>query len=357
MIMACRPDTTETPICYTFCGQERETLDVRLAARVADACGLEHRILRIGPDFFSDFATHVDKTVYVTDGYLGSLGAHEIYMSRQGRQLAAVRLTGVFGGEILRGVSMFKPFRLSPGLVNPDLGSSPSSFVPGWQLHDQHPVTFAAFSEIPRKRFGTPAASRSQVIFRTPYLDNEIVALAYQIPESVRGSAIPALELIKNADSVLNNIPTDMGPMGESRGLTAALRRFFSKVTFKLDYLHNEGLPHWMSGLDPLLTQLNSGWRVLGHHKFLHYRRWFRRELADYVSAVVQDRQTRGSSLWNPDFLRALAREHILGHKNYVLEIDAVLTLAAVERLLFHNLPREPEQPALSISGTAVAPI
>ncbi len=357
MIMACRPDMADAPICYTYCGQERETLDVQLAARVADACGLEHRILRIGPDFFSDFASHVDRTVYVTDGYLGSLGAHEIYMSRQGRQLAPVRLTGVFGGEILRGVSMFKPFRLSPGLVNPDLGPSPSSFGQGWKLNEQHPVSFAAFSEIPMKRFGTPAASRSQVIFRTPYLDNEIVALAYRTPESVRRSATPALEFIKNADSALNNIPTDMGSMGETRGVAAALRRFFSKVTFKLDYLQNEGLPHWMSGLDPLLTQLNSSWRVFGQHKFLHYRRWFRRELADYVSAVLQDRQTRCSSLWNPDFLRGLAREHILGHKNYVLEIDAVLTLAAVERLLFHNFPCEPEPPALSISGTAVAPI
>jgi asparagine synthase (glutamine-hydrolysing) len=78
MIMACLPQTGERPICYTFSGEKRDTLDARLAARVAQACGLEHQILRLGPDFFSDFASYVDRTIYVTDGSLGSLGAHEI---------------------------------------------------------------------------------------------------------------------------------------------------------------------------------------------------------------------------------------------------------------------------------------
>ena len=71
-----------------------ETFDDRLAARVAKACGLEHRLLRIGADFFSDFASHVDRTVYVTDGCFGLTGAHEIYLNRRARQLAPVRLTG-----------------------------------------------------------------------------------------------------------------------------------------------------------------------------------------------------------------------------------------------------------------------
>src|SRR5947207_328946 len=107
MIMACLPQAEVEPICYTFSGEKRDTLDMRLAARVAEVCGLKHQILRLGPDFFSDFASHVDRTVYATDGYLGSLGAHEIYFNNRARALSPVRLTGVFGGEILRGVSMF----------------------------------------------------------------------------------------------------------------------------------------------------------------------------------------------------------------------------------------------------------
>ena len=93
---------------------------IGMAARVAAACGLEHHLLRLGPDFFSDFAAHADKTVFVTDGCSGILGAHEIYLHRLARPLAPVRLTGNYGSEIFRGVSTFKPLGLAPQIFDPD---------------------------------------------------------------------------------------------------------------------------------------------------------------------------------------------------------------------------------------------
>ncbi len=356
MIMACLPKGGEKRVCYTFAGQKQDTLDARLAGRVADVCGLEHEILRLGMDFFSNFASYADRTVYITDGCLGALGAHEIFLNRQARQLAPVRLTGVFGGEILRGVSMFKPLGLSPRLVNPDLGQSLNSLAQEWNRDSQHPVTFTAFREIPQKRFGTPAASRSQLTFRTPYLDNEIVALAYRAPESLRGSLLPAWSLVEGNSQVLSRIPTDMGVVAKANGLGMAPRRILSKAVCKLDYLYAEGLPHWLSSFDRLFDLVDSGARLFGWHKFLHYRRWFRRELADYIARVLKEAQSRRSAFWNSGFLETLAHEHINGHRNYVHEIDAVITLDAVERLLFHGLPRQPEQPAHAISRAASAP-
>ncbi len=341
MIMACLPKIQERLVSYTFSGQNKDTLDARLAAQVAELCGLDHRILRIDQDFFSNFASHVDQTVYITDGYLGPLGAHEIYLNGQARSLAPVRLTGVFGGEILRGLSMFKPLPLSSRLVNSDLELSPNSFAQQWAGNSQHPVTFAAFHEIPQKRFATPAASRSQLSFRTPYLDNEIVALAYRVPRGLRSSLLPALSLVKDNNTMLSKIPTDMGEMGNTRGLAPAARRIFSKAAFKLDYLNNEGLPHWLSASDSLFRRLNSGLGILGLHKFLHYRSWFQRELAAYVNEVLTDARTQQSQLWNAAFLEHMAREHTRGRKNYMLEIDAVVTLEAVDRLLFGGLPRD----------------
>jgi asparagine synthase (glutamine-hydrolysing) len=358
MIMACLPKGGEKPVCYTFAGQKQDTLDARLAGRVAEVCGLEHQILRLGVDFFSNFASFADRTVYITDGCLGTLGAHEIYLNRQARQLAPVRLTAVFGGEILRGVSMFKPFRLSPGLVNPDLGQSLNSLAQEWKRNSQHPLTFTAFREIPQKRFGTPAASRSQVSFRTPYLDNEIVALAYRAAESFRGSPLTAWSLVENNSQVLSRIPTDMGVVGKANAIGMAPRRILSKAVCKLDYLYAEGLPHWLSPLDRLFDWADSAPRLFGWHKFLHYRRWFGRELADYIAEALKEVQTRCSSpFWNSGFLETLAHQHINGRRNYVHEIGAVLTLDAVDRLLFHDLPSDPEQPAPAISRTAPAPI
>jgi asparagine synthase (glutamine-hydrolysing) len=340
MIMACRPKTEKKPVCYNFSGEKGLTFDDRLAARVAETCGLEHRLLRLGSDFFSDFATHADQTVYITDGCLGIIGTHEVYLNRQVHHLAPVRITGNYGSEVLRGVSTFKPLRLSPRLVSRDF-SRVASFSAQEFLHDgQHPVTFAAFREIPWKRFGVLAAGRSQTIFRTPYLDNELVALAYQAPAESRQSRGPALRLVKNSSVDLGNIPTDKGDLGVTGELAVVLRRCFSKATFKLDYLYNEGLPHWLSCLDPLFRTLNSRSVFLGLHKFLHYRNWFRQELGAYVNEILADMRTRRSQFWNPGSLERMAREHIAGRRNYVAEINAALTLEAVERLLFRELPR-----------------
>ena len=253
---------------------------------------------------------------------------------------------------------MFKPFRLSPGLVNPDLGQSLNSLAQEWKRNSQHPLTFTAFREIPQKRFGTPAASRSQVSFRTPYLDNEIVALAYRAAESFRGSPLTAWSLVENNSQVLSRIPTDMGVVGKANAIGMAPRRILSKAVCKLDYLYAEGLPHWLSPLDRLFDWADSAPRLFGWHKFLHYRRWFGRELADYIAEALKEVQTRCSSpFWNSGFLETLAHQHINGRRNYVHEIGAVLTLDAVDRLLFHDLPSDPEQPAPAISRTAPAPI
>lgn len=340
MIMACRPETMQKPVCYTFSGQEGLTLDDRLAARVAEKCGLEHRLLRISSDFFSDFSAHADRTVFVTDGCFGITGAHEIYLNKQARQLAAVRLTGNYGSEVLRGVSTFKPIGLSSRLLNPEFCRLVNSPVRSGAHGNKHPVTFAAFREIPWNLFGSLAAGRSQTVFRTPYLDNQIVALAYQCPDSLRTSPRSALRVVKDNSAALSNLPTDMGLGGQNSGLGSFLRRFFAKVTFKLDYINNDGLPHWLSPLDPWFRRFGSGAGILGLHKYLHYRSWLRRELTGYLHDVVTDARTRRTPFWSFDFLEQMVREHTRGHKNYVLEINAVLTLEAVERLLFRDLPR-----------------
>jgi asparagine synthase (glutamine-hydrolysing) len=337
MIMACRPDITGNVVCYTFSGETGQTFDDRLAAQVARVCGLEHRLLRIDSNFFSDFASHVDRTVYVTDGCFGATGAHEIYFNKQARQLAPIRLTGNYGSEVLRGVSTFKPIGLSRGLFNPELTRALDSVTGLPSNGSTHPVTFAAFREIPSNLFGGLAASRSQISFRTPYLDNEIVALAYRAPESLRKSPLPAWRFVKANSPSLNSIPTDRRPSPDTPQPVAALKRLFSEATFKLDYLNNEGWPSWLSPFDFVFTRATSSLKIVGLHKYLHYRRWFRRELADYLNDVVGDARTRQAPFWNPRFLEKMATDHVEGRHNYVSEINAVVTLEAVERLLLRG--------------------
>ena len=173
--------------------------------------------------------------------------------------------------------------------------------------------------------------------FRTPYLDNELVALAYRMPEYLRESPQVASRLIAANSKALSEIPTDRGFGGDNSRLAFLFRRFFAEATFKIDYYNSEGLPHGLSRFDSLFRRVSSILGILELHKYLPYRHWFRRELAPHVSDVLARRRVQQMRFWNPDFLKRLAADHINGRKNYVWEINAVLTLEAVERLLFQD--------------------
>jgi asparagine synthase (glutamine-hydrolysing) len=331
MILACRP-TTARMVSYTYTGPGARTLDVSVGATAATLCGLEHHAIQVGPEFLSNFGTYADRTAYITDGNAGALGAHEIYLTQLARHLSPIRLTGVFGGEVLRGVPTLKPLGLASPLVDQALREPIAALERNWITSKRHPITSAAFAETPWNLFGNVAACRSQVTFRTPYLDNQVVALAFQCPPLLRRSARLAVKLLEETDSSLAQLPTDLGYLNGSESLRHTLLRLWRKTTFKLDYLSNEGLPDQLSRLDPVLDRFNSCGGILGHHKYLRYRRWFRRELAGYARDMVA--AGRELPFLQRRFVDQLASSHVDGHRNYVSEIGAVLTLEAVDRLL-----------------------
>jgi asparagine synthase (glutamine-hydrolysing) len=340
MIMACLPVTNPKCTCYTFVGANGLTLDARLAAKIAASLGLEHQALRIGSDFLQCFDTYFDRTVYATDGCAGAVSSHEIYFNAQARQISPVRLTGNFGSEVLRSVSTFKPLGLQPRLLSDSYAKAVIAATQRATNDDPHPVTFAAFREIPWGLFGLLAAGRSQVTFRTPYLDNDLVALAYRAPAALRRSALPALHLIKRLNPQLARIPTDRGELLGSSELGRAFRRAFGEVTFKLDYYREEGLPTLLSPFNPLLSALSS-LGILKLHKFLPYRRWFREELGSTVLERLSSRRVREAPWWARNAPETLAQAHISGRGNYLGKLNAILTLEAIQRLLLNEIPRE----------------
>lgn len=340
MVLAGHPHDPQREITYTFTGPTGQTMDDRVAARVAAACGLEHRLLRLGPDFFANFAGHADKTVFVTDGCSGILGVHEIYLHQLARPLAPMRLTGNYGSEIFRGVSTFKPLGLAPQMFNPDLLPAVNAAAEQLAALKKNPDTFAAFQEVPLSLFGNLAAGRSQISFRTPYLDNELVALAYQCPDNLRKSSLPAIRLIKACSPALDRIPTDRGYVSDRSDPEIFLRRAFAEVTFKLDYCSNAGLPRGFGLLDPVFKPVAKALGIAGLHKFLKYSTWFREALAPFVTERISAAQKSANGFWNPEGLGQLTRQHLVGKRDFPSEINAALTLESVARQLFHELPR-----------------
>jgi asparagine synthase (glutamine-hydrolysing) len=347
--MASLRSLSVSPICYTFSGLAERTLDERLAARVAAVAGLEHHVLRVAPDFLSRYGHWVDRTVFLTDGCAGATASHEIYLNALARSLSKVRVTGNFGSEVLRGMSTFKPLGLSGDLATPEFRESCALAAREGGPVAQHPVSQAAFNEIPKQLFGTWCAARTQLTVRTPYLDNELVRIAYQSPEVSRRSPVAAIHLVNSLDPRMGRIATDRGITFRRRDPIRWARRSLEYAAFKLDYWYQEGLPRRVALLEPALERL--GWTgLLGRHKYLPYRRWFRRELAPYVAQVLHDDATMRMPYWNRAFLRTAPNEHASGRRNLVREINAVLQMDAARRVLLNPAP-VPSQSPVPISN------
>jgi asparagine synthase (glutamine-hydrolysing) len=340
LIMACHPHDRSHETTFTFTGPTGQTLDDRVAGRVAAACGLEHKLLRLASDFFSGFARHADKTVLVTDGCSGVMGAHEIYFHKMARPLATLRLTGNYGSEICRAISTFKPVGLARQMFSADFLPAVNAAAGQLAALKKHPDTFAAFQEVPLSLFGNLAAGRSQISFRTPYMDNEVVALSYQCPVSIRKSSLPAMRLVKACSPALDRIPTDRGYISDRSDPEIFARRVFAEVTFKLDYCSNAGLPRPFGPLDPIFKPVVRVLGIAGLHKFLKYSTWFRDDLAAYVKEKIAAAQRASNGFWNGEGLAQIAGQHLSGVQDFSTELNAVLTLESLERQMFRELPR-----------------
>jgi hypothetical protein len=154
-----------------------------------------------------------------------------------------------------------------------------------------------------------------------------------------------------------------MGYLGSASGPAAAFQKMAIKVLFKFDYHYNHGLPPKLSLFEPVFRPVAACLQHFGTHRFLRYHNWFRDELASYVKESLTDAGSLQIPFLNANFLKSMADEHISGRKNYSEEINAVLTLCAIDRLLFRNLLPESDQPIptrndsgkMSHSGAAVS--
>jgi len=333
MIMACAHANPRKLPCYTFNGSYRDCVDVRIARKVAVACDQPHQTISVGSEFLAQFSRLAEETVQITDGAMDVSGAAELYVNRLARQIAPVRLTGNYGSEILRRHVAFKPRALSPEMFSPDLNrhivAAASTYSE--QAHG-NALSFIAFKQVPWYHYARFALEQSQITVRSPFLDNEVVALAFQAPAEVYKT--PAFSLGVGAESTpgLSRIPTDRGFSYSAHRITNQLRQSVEEFRTKAEYAYDYGMPNWLARIDRALQPLRLERLFLGRQKFCHFRTWYKNQLAGYVREILLDRRSRARSYVNGNNLEAAVNAHVSGVRNYTVEIHKLLSLELLHR-------------------------
>jgi asparagine synthase (glutamine-hydrolysing) len=338
LIMARLHPAAQSLPCYTFGGMFRDSRDVVVARRVADACGQSHQVIRVGEEFLARFPSYAERTVYLTDGCADVSRSADLYVNEQARHIAPVRMTGNYGGEVLRQVRTFKPIAPLSGLFSDGLVSCVRQTEETYAgLLRNNPLSFAVFQQAPWHQFGVLALEQTQLALRSPYLDNDLVRTVFRAPDAAaRGDDVCA-RLIADASPELRQIRTDRGR--GAPGVSGLLSRACLELQFKAEYAYDYGMPQWMARIDRLLTPLRPERLILGRHKFAHFRLWYRDTLSAYVREVLLDPSTLSLPHLDRKKVEEVVSAHLDGRRNYTVEIHTLLTLTLIHRLFTRPPP------------------
>jgi asparagine synthase (glutamine-hydrolysing) len=332
MVAACVSTGASLP-SFTFGSMYRTTGDVSVGREVARLCGLSHQVITLGSDFLATFPDLFERSTYVSDGYLGLSGAAELYVNTLARDIAPARMTGNWGGEMMRGVRAFK-FTVPKGeFLRPEvlerMSESEAAFAP--RIAD--PLSGTLFHQVPLQGYGRYVIERSQVVTRTPFLAPPVVEALYAAAPEVRRSVESAAAVIGQRPSLLA-LPTDAGVVvtGDVRA-----RKLWRRIVIKTEYMTSHGAPDWVARMGAALPPQMLETRFLGVDKFYHFRHWMRRQLAPTLKAVLASAGPRLEQSLDLDRVRAMADQHCRGEANFTDSLDKVMTLAVAERTLLDD--------------------
>ena len=335
MILAWHKPSPGSLPCYSFGGMFRDSQDVLLARRVASVRNQSHSVIPVGGDFLSHFPRYAERTVYLSEGCVDISHSPDLYVNERAREIAPVRITGNYGGEVLRRVRAFKPVPPVAGLFPPEFLTQIQAAGNTYAAQVRtHPLSFAVFRQTPWHHYGLLALEHSQLSLRSPYLDNSFVQTVFRAPESSCMNNDVCLRLIAEGDASLLQIRTDRGYAGNQGRLATEISRGLLEFAAKAEYAYDYGMPQWMAQIDHQLSPFHLERLFLGRHKFYHFRVWYRDALSKYVQEMLLDAQTLSRPYLERRALERIVGGHLKGDRNYTTSIHKILTLELVHRLL-----------------------
>jgi asparagine synthase (glutamine-hydrolysing) len=333
MIMAWWKASPGSVPCYSFGGTYRDSQDVLLGRRLARVWGQPHERIEVGGAFLSRFAEYAQRTVYLTDGCADLSVSPILYTNELARGIAPTRMTGNYGGEVLRASRMFKPQDPMPGLFASEMTRYTTEARTTYKSFDKaNPVTFTIRRQVPWYHHSVFALEGTQMVVRSPFLDNDVVRTVYRAPQVSYFDNDVCLRLIGDGNPTLRKTRTDRG-LGKN-GVLGAISRGLLESSFKAEYIYNHGMPQWLARLDHRLSPLHPERLFLGWHKYSHFRVWYRDSLSKYVQEILLDTRALNRRYVNKNTVQNIVAKHVSGEGNYTFEIHKLLSLELLNRSL-----------------------
>jgi asparagine synthase (glutamine-hydrolysing) len=305
-----------------------------VAREVARVCQQLHEVISVGNEFLSHFPYYAERSVYLTDGCVDVSRSPDLYVSKKAREIAPIRMTGLYGDEVLRHLRAFKPTKPIAGLYSPTFLSHVDQARKTYaEVIKGNPTSFSVFRQAPWYHHGILALEQTQVSVRTPYLDNDFVRTVFRAPTSATENNDLRLRLIGEGNRTLQRIQTDRGFGGSSGYLSATASRSLQEFTFKAEYAYDYGMPQWMARMDHFFSPFHLERLFLGRHKLYHFRVWYRNTLSDYVRDMLLDRRTLSRPYIERKGVETVVQGHLSGKRNYTTEIHRLLSLELMQRL------------------------
>jgi asparagine synthase (glutamine-hydrolysing) len=337
-VMAWRKPEPGSLPCHTFGGTYRECRDVLVARQVANACGQPHHVIQAGADFLSQFPQLAERTVYLTDGCADVSCSAPFYVCQQAREIAPVRMTGNYGDQILRRFRAFGPTMPAADVFQPDLLAYVNAAHATYnRIAATHPLSFSAFRQAPWHHHSLLALEQSQLVQRSPFLDNDLVRTNFRAPAMVVQDNKLRLRLIADGDSELRQIRTDVGVGGKHETFPGAILRSYQAFTFKAEYAYDHGMPQWVARIDHAFSPFRLERLFLGRHKYYHFRVWYRDALSKYVQEMLLDRRTLSRPYLDASCVESIVHGHLKSGHNYTTEIHNLLSLELLHRLFIDS--------------------
>jgi asparagine synthase (glutamine-hydrolysing) len=334
MILAWLSPQAATLPCYTFGGTYRDSRDVRIARHVAGLCGQTHSVIQLDGDFLQEFSKVAERAVYVSDGNAGTQHAPDLYVNRLARRIAPVRMTGNYGDQVLRQMTMFRPHYYEQGVFNPEFAktieAAGSTYLAAMQ---GHPLTLASMQQTSWSYYGILSVELSQVEMRSPYVDNELMRVLYRAPAGVLRDNDLRVRLIREGNPELAKVRTDLGFAGRGGAIASLCSQQLHRATMRAEYACEHASPRWLANLDRTVLGGQLERTFLGRHKFAHFSLWYRGELANYVRDMLLDNRTLSRGYVDRSHLEAAVRKHVNGEENITPTIHRLISLEYFHRL------------------------